>query len=101
VSTSKDDQVPLFVPTRIAGAPDVVALQLGRRPDGVRVGIAFSSLARLRAASGPRQDWLRMGESELRGLLAQLGIHVIQCDPVLVGPDVGAHAPELVGSHGR
>ncbi|WP_460655182.1 SAV_915 family protein [Kribbella endophytica] len=99
MSTSMD--VPLFVPTRTAGAPDVVALQLGRRPDGVRVGIAFSSLARLRAASGPRQDWLRIGEPELRGLLAQLGIHVIQFDAVLVGPDVGAAAPELVGSHGR
>lgn len=96
-----DDPVPLFVPTRTAGAVDVVALQIGRRPDGVRVGIAFSSLASLRAASGPRQDWLRVHEDTLRELLAQLGVSVIQFDPVLVGPEVGAHAPELVGSHGH
>lgn len=89
------------MPTRTAGAPDVVALQLGRRPDGVRVGIAFSSLESLRAASGPRQDWLRMHEENLRELLAQLGVGIVQFDPVLVGPEVGAVAPELVGSHGH
>ncbi|GAA1524316.1 hypothetical protein GCM10009741_27170 [Kribbella lupini] len=91
----------MFVPTRTAGAPDVVAIQIGRRPDGVRVGIAFSSLAALRAASGPRQDWVRMDERELRGLLVQLGVQVIQLDAALIGPDVGATTPELVGSHDR
>jgi hypothetical protein len=65
------------------------------------VGIAFSSLASLRAASGPRQGWLRMYEDDLRELLAQLGVTLIQFDPVVVGPDVGAPAPELVGSHGH
>ncbi|WP_325024635.1 SAV_915 family protein [Kribbella sp.] len=96
-----DEPVPLFVPTRMAGAWDVVALQIGRRPDGLRVGIAFSSLELLRAASGPRQDWVRMHEDSLRETLAELGVTVIQFDPVLVGADVGASAPELVGSHGR
>ncbi len=89
------------MPTRTAGALDVVALHLGRRPDGVRVGIAFTSLTLLRAASGPRQDWLRMHEDNLRELLAQLGISLIQFDPVLVGPDVETTAEELVGSHGH
>jgi hypothetical protein len=101
VTKSMDEPVPLFVPTRTTGALDVVALQLGRRPDGVRVGVAFSSLEALRAASGPRQDWLRMYEDNLRETLAGLGVSVIQFDPVLVGPDVGAVAAELVGSHGH
>ncbi|HEY0617499.1 MAG TPA: SAV_915 family protein [Kribbella sp.] len=96
-----DDPVPLYVPTRTAGARDVAAPQVGRRPDGVRVGIAFSSLELLRAASGPRQDWMRLHEDNLRELLVALGVSVIQLDPVLVGPDVGVPAPELVGSHGR
>jgi hypothetical protein len=85
--------VPLFVPTRVAGAADVAALQFGRRPDGVRVGIAFSSVELLRAATGPRQEWIRMHESVLRELLSPFGISIIQLDPVLVGPDVGTPAP--------
>jgi hypothetical protein len=100
-NTSMDEPVPLFVPTRMAGAWDVVALQVGRRPDGVRVGIAFSSLELLRAASGPRQDWLRLHEDSLRELLADLGVSVIQFDPVLVGPDIGVPAGQLVGAHAR
>jgi hypothetical protein len=42
-----------------------------------------------------------MHEDSLRELLGQLGISVIQVDPVLVGPDVDATAEELVGSHGH
>lgn len=84
--------VPLFVPTRVAGAADVAAIQFGRRPDGVRVGIAFSSVELLRAATGPRQEWIRMHESVLRELLSPFGIGIIQLDPVLVGPDVGTAA---------
>ncbi|WBQ03429.1 SAV_915 family protein [Kribbella sp. CA-293567] len=95
MSASLDDPVPLFVPTRTAGAVDVACLQVGRRPDGVRVGIAFSRLELLREATGPRQDWVRMHEDELREQLAQLGVGVIQCDPVLVGPDVFAPAALL------
>jgi hypothetical protein len=85
--------VPLFVPTRVAGAADVAAIQFGRRPDGVRVGIAFSSMELLRAATGPRQEWIRMHESVLRELLSPFGISIIQLDPVLVGPDVGTPTP--------
>lgn len=84
--------VPLFVPTRVAGAADVAAIQFGRRPDGVRVGIAFSSVELLRAATGPRQEWIRMHESVLRELMSPFGISIIQLDPVLVGPDVGTPA---------
>jgi hypothetical protein len=68
----------------VAGSVEVVALQVGRRPDGRRVGIAFSSLELLRAATGPRQDWLRLHEDVLRETLAELGVTTIQFDPVLV-----------------
>jgi hypothetical protein len=44
---------------------------------------------------------MRLHEDNLRELLVALGVSVIQLDPVLVGPDVGVPAPELVGSHGR
>jgi hypothetical protein len=42
----------------------------------------------LRAATGPRQEWVRLHESALREVLEPFGITVIQLDPVLVGPDV-------------
>ncbi|WP_344840956.1 SAV_915 family protein [Kribbella ginsengisoli] len=101
MTTSTGDPVPLFVPTRSAGALDVAALQWGHRPDGVRVGIAFSSAQLLRAATGPRQEWVRLHESSLREMLAPFGISVIQLDPMLVGPDVAQiRTPELVGHHG-
>ena len=67
-------------------------LQTGRLPDGRRVGIAFSTLAQLRAATGPRQEWMRLTEETLREMLAPLGVTRIQLDPVLVGPDVALQA---------
>ena len=54
------------------------------------MGIAFSCLELLRAATGPRQDWVRLHEDVLRETLAELGVTVIQFDPVLVGPDVSS-----------
>ena len=100
------DSVPLFVPTRSTSASDVLALLWGHRPGGQRVGIAFTSLDLLRAACGHRQDWIRLHESALRGMLAPHGITMIQFDPVLVGPDVGqpvepVSAPALAGHHAR
>jgi hypothetical protein len=90
------DSVPLFVPTRsTSSASDVLALLSGRRPGGERVGIAFTGLDLLRAACGPRQDWIRLHESALRGMLAPHGVTIIQFDPVLVGPDVGHPAEQV------
>jgi hypothetical protein len=94
------DSVPLFVPTRVAGSVEVVALQVGRRPDGRRVGIAFSRLELLRAATGPRQDWIRLHEDVLRETLAELGVTVIQFDPVLVGPDISTSAVPALAATG-
>jgi hypothetical protein len=64
-------------------------VQTGRLPDGARVGIAFSTLAELRAASGV-PEWMRMSEPALRDLLAPLGISRIQLDPTLVALPVRA-----------
>ncbi|MFI6831244.1 SAV_915 family protein [Kribbella sp. NPDC050241] len=80
-----------FVPVRSVGA--AATLQTGRLPEGPRVGIAFTTLAHLRAATGPRQEWLRMDEETLHEVLAPLGVTRIQLDPVLVGPDVGSSQP--------
>ena len=57
------------------------------------MGIAFTTLAQLRAATGPRQEWLRMGEETLHEVVTPLGVGRIQLDPVLVGPDVRSSQP--------
>jgi hypothetical protein len=62
-------------------------VQTGRLPDGRRVGIAFSTLAGLRTASGV-QEWMRLSEDALRDLLEPLGITRIQLDPALVAVPV-------------
>jgi hypothetical protein len=74
--------VDWFIPVRSCG--DIATLRTGRTPDGARVGVAFSTLAQLVAASGRRQDWLRMSEDNLRDVLAPLGITRIQLDAVTV-----------------
>ncbi|MFI7062572.1 SAV_915 family protein [Kribbella sp. NPDC050124] len=79
-----------FVPVR--STDGIAVLQTGRLPDGPRVGIAFTTLALLRAATGPRQEFVRQSEEALRDLLAPRGITRIQLDPVLVGPDVRSEA---------
>ncbi len=79
--------LPLYVPARTTSA-GAASIQLGRLPNGGRVGIAFTDLSRLRAATGPRQDWVRMSPVALQEMLEPLGVSVIQIDPVLVGADV-------------
>jgi hypothetical protein len=74
-----------FVPVRCVG--DIATLQTGRLPDGLRVGIAFSSLERLRAASGA-QEFMRVSEDGLHDMLEQVGIVRIQLDPTVVAVPV-------------
>ena len=83
--------VDWFIPVR--STDGVAVLQTGRLPDGPKVGIAFTTLALLRAATGPRQQWLRLSEDALRELLSPLGVTRIQLDPVLVGPEVRSQTP--------
>jgi hypothetical protein len=83
----EDAEQPLFVPVRRSTAGTVTPLT-ARLPQGPRVGIAFTSLQALQAASRPGQDWIRLGEAVLHGLLGPLGIGRIQVDPVLIVADL-------------
>ncbi len=73
----------LVVPVR-KDAYGFVTLSVCRRPDGTRVGLAFSDVARLRAAMGPAQRHVTLGLSALRTMLGAVGVHVVQLDPGLV-----------------
>ncbi|MFC6156016.1 SAV_915 family protein [Kribbella sp. NPDC058693] len=77
--------VDWFVPVRSAG--DIATLQTGRLPDGLRVGIAFTTLDRLRAAAGV-QEFMRVSEDALHDMLTPIGIARIQLDPTMVAVPV-------------
>jgi hypothetical protein len=77
--------VDWFVPVRSAG--DIATLQTGRLPDGLRVGIAFTTLDRLRAAAGV-QEFMRLSEEALHDMLTPIGISRIQLDPTMVAVPV-------------
>jgi hypothetical protein len=87
----EDAEQPLFVPVRRAAAGTVTPLT-ARLPQGPRVGIAFTSLEALQAASRPAQDWIRLAETTLRALLGPLGIIRIQVDPLLIVADLSQTA---------
>lgn len=59
-------------------------LRTARRPDGVRVGLAFSTPAGLAAAMGPGVPGDTMSLGVLRELLAAVGVTIVQLDPALV-----------------
>ena len=81
--------VDWFVPVRWVDG--IAVVRTGRLQDGVRVGIAFSTSAGLRAACGQR-EWTRLSEDALRDLLEPLGISRIQLDPALVAVPMAAVA---------
>ncbi|MGI8329297.1 SAV_915 family protein [Actinomadura scrupuli] len=87
----EDAEEPLFVPVRRSAAGTVTPLT-ARLPEGPRVGIAFTSREALQAAARPAQDWIRLAEDALRGLLVPLGIARIQVDPVLIVADLAQTA---------
>jgi hypothetical protein len=80
-----------YVPVHPAGGVGCT-LQTGHLPDGHRVGIAFTTLTHLRAATTDHQEYLRMTEPALREALLALGITRIQLDPLRVA------APHLAAS---
>ena len=87
----EDAEEPLFVPVRRSTVGTVTPLT-ARLSQGPRVGIAFTSLEALQAAARPAQDWIRLAEAALRGLLVPLGIVRIQIDPVLIVADLAQTA---------
>ncbi len=72
----------MVVPVRTV--PGMVSLRCGRLPTGERVGIAFSTEARLAAVMGAGQLWTQLSEQAMEEMLAPLGVTRIQVDPGLV-----------------
>ena len=85
--------VTLVVPVRHSPFGTLTPMT-ARRRDGVRVGIAFSSIATLEAVQ-PNQPWIRLSEAALYALLSPLGIGAIQVDPQLIVADLRSTAPDL------
>jgi hypothetical protein len=69
-----------LVPVRTSAA-NTLAVRTGRLPSGERVGLAFTSEARLLLTLGPAQEWIHLACDALRELLAPLGVRHVQVDP--------------------
>ncbi|WP_285626288.1 SAV_915 family protein [Actinoallomurus iriomotensis] len=72
----------MVVPVRSGSG--MVSLRCGRLPNGERVGIAFTTEARLVEAMGAGQAWIRLHERAMRAMLAPLGVTRLQVDPRVV-----------------
>lgn len=72
----------MVVPVRTGSG--MACLRCGRLPTGERVGIAFTTEARLAAAMGADQASIHLSGRAMQTILAPLGIHRIQVDPGLV-----------------
>jgi hypothetical protein len=72
----------MVVPVRTGSGR--VCLRCGRLPTGERVGIAFTTEARLAGVMGADQDWMHLTGQAMKVLLAPLGVNRIQVDPALV-----------------
>ncbi|MFD9909552.1 SAV_915 family protein [Streptomyces sp. NPDC059063] len=79
---------PLFVPVR-PGPAGCVA-RLFRTPVGGRTAVAFTTRARLTAALGAQQPWIRLSEPALRALTEPLGVAHVTVDPRLARDAPGA-----------
>lgn len=84
--------VTLVVPVRHSPFGTLTPMT-ARRRSGVRVGIAFSSIAALEAVQ-PNREWIRLSEAALHALLSPLGIADIQVDPQLIVADLCSTAPD-------
>ncbi|NUP32945.1 MAG: hypothetical protein HOU01_14655 [Streptomycetaceae bacterium] len=89
--TSPTTAVPVAAPTPRTllvpvgtTASGTGTLRLFRDPLGRRVAVGFTSIARLRGACGPDQQWVRLAETCLRETLAGLGVAAVLHDPRLV-----------------
>ena len=81
----------MAVPVRTG--PGTVALRCGRVPTAERVGIAFTTEARLAAVMGPDQPWIYLNDQALRAILGPLGVTRIQVDPDLVEASLPISVP--------
>jgi len=72
-----------FVPVHSATSQrdETLTLRTGRLLSGERIGLAFTCEASLLLALGPCQEWIRLDEAALSGLLTPLGVEHIRVDP--------------------
>ncbi len=56
-------------------------MRTGRLLSGERIGLAFTCEASLLLALGPGQEWIRLDEAALSGMLTPLGVEHIRVDP--------------------
>ncbi|MFI1015243.1 SAV_915 family protein [Streptomyces sp. NPDC020965] len=70
----------LYVPVRL-GSAGGCHLRFMRTPLGVRTAVGFTGAARLTAALGDRQPWIRLAEPALRTLAEPLGVTTVTVDP--------------------
>jgi hypothetical protein len=71
----------------------MACLRCGRLPTGERVGIAFTTEARLAGIMGADQAWIHVGEQAMKAMLAPLGIQQIRVDPGLISASLPISLP--------
>jgi hypothetical protein len=75
----------LHVPVAVCSA-GVVAIRTARLPSGERVGLGFTSEARLAGVLGTGQAWILIHLEPLRAMLTPRGITQVLVDPLRCGP---------------
>ncbi len=81
----------MVVPVRTGSG--MVCLRCGRLPTGERVGIAFTTEARLAGVMGADQPWIHLNDQAMKAMLAPLGVTRIQVDPGLVAASLPISVP--------
>jgi hypothetical protein len=81
----------MIVPVRTGS--ETVCLRCGQLPTGERVGIAFTTQARLAGVMGAGQAWIRLSDRAMKEMLASVGVARIQVDPGLVAESLPVSVP--------
>src|SRR5258708_20352607 len=79
------------VPVRTGSG--MACLRCGRLPTGERVGIAFTTEARLVRVLGAGQPWIHLSHRAMQEMLAPLGVTRIQVDPSLIAASLPISVP--------
>ncbi|HUK69082.1 MAG TPA: SAV_915 family protein [Streptosporangiaceae bacterium] len=81
----------MVVPVRTRSG--MASLRCGRLPTGERVGIAFTTQARLTRAMGADQAWILLNDATMKAMLAPLGVTGVQVDPGLISAGLPISVP--------
>src|SRR4030081_1175888 len=82
--TSLDVKATGLMVVPVGTGSGMVCLRCGRLPTGERVGIAFTTEARLAGVMGAGQPWIHLNDRAMKEMLAPLGVTRIQVDPGLI-----------------